>query len=240
VIEAIAYPLLDGTPRGWLSVVLTGLAAAAIVGRRTVPGPATLAIGLNYLVALAFGAPVNCGFWCLATVGGVLWTIAVRPTLTRRHATCAGFLLLAAGASAWLLDPDNAALLILNMIVALAGGGAVRFARAHIDTARERAHRHEDEIGAATAPALVAERTAFAREIHDIVSHAVGLIAVQAAAAEVSWPGRHPAGPRRDRGHRDRHPGRPRPAAAAPAGPGIRGGYRVDVALPSAVDRVVT
>ena len=36
---------------------------------------------------------------------------------------------------------------------------------------------------------MTAERTAFAREIHDTVSHAVGLIAVQAAAAEVSWPG---------------------------------------------------
>jgi hypothetical protein len=90
VIEAITYPLLDGAPRGWLSVGLTGLAAAAIVGRRTVPGPAALAVGLTYLVALAFGAPVSGGFWCLATVGGVLWTIAARPTSTRRDAACAG------------------------------------------------------------------------------------------------------------------------------------------------------
>ncbi len=196
VAEAIVYPLLDGVARGWLSIVLTGLAAAAIVGRRTAPGPSALAIGLTYLVALAFDAPVSGGFWCLVTVGGVLWTIAARGAATGPNAACAGFLLLAAGVSAWRLDPDNAALLLMIMIVALAGGGAVRFARARAETARQRARRHEDEIGAATAAALVAERTAFAREIHDIVSHAVGLIAVQAAAAEVSWPG-NPAATRR-------------------------------------------
>ncbi|HOZ59946.1 MAG TPA: histidine kinase [Nakamurella multipartita] len=195
LVEAIAYPLLEGTSRSWLSVVLTSLAAAAIVGRRTAPGPAALVVGLTFLVALAFDAPVSSGFWCLATIGGLLWTIAVRSTSTRRDAACAGLLLLAAGASAWLLDPDNAALLVLTMIVALAGGGTVRFARSRTDVARARARRHEDEIGAATAAALAVERTAFAREIHDTVSHAVGLIAVQAAAAEVSWPG-HPAATR--------------------------------------------
>lgn len=188
VAEAIVYPMLDGVPRGWLSVALTGLAAAAIVGRRTAPGPAALAIGLTYLVALAFAAPVGSGFWCLATVGGVLWTIAVRPASTRRDAACAAFLLVAAGLSAWCLDPDNAALLLLVMLVALAGGGAVRWARTRAAAARDRTRRHEDEVDAATAAALAAERAAFAREIHDIVSHAVGLIAVQAAAAEVSWP----------------------------------------------------
>ncbi|WP_395727911.1 sensor histidine kinase [Nakamurella sp.] len=169
--------------------MLTGLAAAAIVGRRTAPGPAALVVGLTYLAALAFGAPVSGGFWCLTTIGGLLWTIAVRPAASRRDAACAGFLVLAVGASAWLLDPDNAALLMLVMSVALAGGGAVRFARSRTDTARERARWHEVEVGAATAAALAAERAAFAREIHDTVSHAVGLIAVQAAAAEVSWPG---------------------------------------------------
>lgn len=195
VIEATAYPLLEGSTPGWLSVALTGLAAAAIVGRRTAPGPAALVVGLTYLVALAFAAPVSGGFWCLATIGGLLWTIAVRPTSTRRDAAGAGLLVLAVGASAWLLDPDNAALLMLIMIVAVGVGGAVRLARVRTDTARDRARRHEDEVGAATAAALAAERTAFAREIHDTVSHAVGLIAVQAAAAEVSWPG-HPAATR--------------------------------------------
>ncbi len=189
VLEAVAYPLLEGSSPGWLSVVLTGLAAAAIVGRRTAPGPAALLVGLTFLVALAFDAPVSSGFWCLATIGGLLWTIAVRSTSTRRDVACAGLLLLSAGASVWLLDPDNAALLMLIMIVAVTGGGTIRFARSRTDVARERARRHEAEIGAATAAALAAERAAFAREIHDTVSHAVGLIAVQAAAAEVSWPG---------------------------------------------------
>jgi signal transduction histidine kinase len=40
----------------------------------------------------------------------------------------------------------------------------------------------------ATASAISAERRTFARELHDVVSHAVGLIAVQSGAAEVAWP----------------------------------------------------
>jgi len=122
VVEAVAYPLIERWSRGWLSVALIGLAAAAIVGRRTAPGPAALAVGLTYLAGLAFDAPLSGGFWCLATIGGVLWTIAVRSSSTWRDASCAGFLLLSVSASAWLLDPDNAALLTLIMIVALAGG----------------------------------------------------------------------------------------------------------------------
>lgn len=48
----------------------------------------------------------------------------------------------------------------------------------------ERAHRHEDELIVERARA--AERAALAREMHDVVSHQVSLIAVQAGALQVT------------------------------------------------------
>lgn len=188
VAEAITYPRMEGVDRTWLTGALTAAAAAAIIGRRSLPAAAALVVGLLYLAALVFDAPIVGGFWCLATVGGLLWTIAARCASSGWDWAAAGFLLVAAGGSARLLDPDNAALLIVIMAVALAGGTVARLARSRAAAARGRADDHEREITRATDAALLAERAAFAREIHDSVAHAVGLIAVQAAAAEVSWP----------------------------------------------------
>lgn len=54
--------------------------------------------------------------------------------------------------------------------------------------AHEIAASREEELRSAARAAVQAERVVFAREFHDIVSHAVGVIAVQAGAAQVSWP----------------------------------------------------
>jgi signal transduction histidine kinase len=43
-------------------------------------------------------------------------------------------------------------------------------------------------LQAAAAEAVRAERQQIARDLHDLVSHAVSVIAVQAGAAELSWP----------------------------------------------------
>src|SRR4029079_10667409 len=55
-------------------------------------------------------------------------------------------------------------------------------------SARAQADDRETELQLAAASAVNAERRTFARELHDVVSHAVGLIAVQSGAAEVAWP----------------------------------------------------
>lgn len=72
------------------------------------------------------------------------------------------------------------------LVVALVAGGVVRFARHRGEAADRRALDREAEIATVSQTVAQAERFAFAREIHDSVSHAVGLIALQAAAAEVS------------------------------------------------------
>lgn len=193
IVEAIAYPRVEGFAGSLLSIVLTGLAAATVVGWRAAPGLAALACGSLYLVGWVFAAPLIAGFWCFAAVCGVLWVIAARASSTIVDILGGAFLFVSAAAASRATDPENAGLLIEIMVFAVVGGLVVRLARRWAGAARAAARSRERELAAAAQSAVEAERVTFAREIHDVVSHAVGVIAMQAAAAEVSWPTNPPA-----------------------------------------------
>lgn len=62
-------------------------------------------------------------------------------------------------------------------------------------SSQHRAERHQQEIATARGAATRTTRREVAHELHDVVSHAVSLVAVQAGAAEVAWPD-HPAAAR--------------------------------------------
>lgn len=188
VIEAIAYPRVEGFSGSVLSVVLTGLAGGTVVAWRAAPGLAALACGSLYLAGWVFDAPLVAGFWCFAAVCGVLWSIAARSGSTSVDLCGGAFLIVSAGIASWVTDPENAELLIGTMVLAVVGGLVVRLARRWARAARTVARERERELAAAAQSAVDAERGSFAREIHDVVSHAVGVIAMQAAAADVSWP----------------------------------------------------
>jgi signal transduction histidine kinase len=74
------------------------------------------------------------------------------------------------------------------MAVAWLGGLTVGRNRRWQAAASAQARKLEAELEEARIEAVHAERIQLARELHDVVSHAVGVIAMQAAAAEVSWP----------------------------------------------------
>ena len=188
VIEAIAYPRVEGFAGSVLSVGLTGLAGGTVVAARAAPGLAALACGSLYLAGWVFDAPLVAGFWCFAAVCGVLWIIAARAGSAAVDLGGGAFLVLSAGITSWVTDPENAELLIGTMVLAVVGGLVVRLARRWARAARTAARERERELAAAAQSAVDAERGSFAREIHDVVSHAVGVIAMQAAAADVSWP----------------------------------------------------
>ncbi|MFJ2768315.1 sensor histidine kinase [Streptomyces sp. NPDC087300] len=73
---------------------------------------------------------------------------------------------------------------------AVSMGDAVR---AREETRRERALAQAQLIAMARRQAAQAERAAIARELHDIVSHSVSMIAVQAESATYTTPGLTPA-----------------------------------------------
>jgi signal transduction histidine kinase len=188
VTESLVYPELTGAEMNPLSVLLSALVAATVLARGTLPALAALIGGALYLVGILLQVPVPGGFWFLISVAGVIWTICAWPTSGWLELAAALFLAVASELSTWLLDRDNAAFVAVVLGVAGTGGLAVRWGRLRAGTSQQRADRRQQELDRAASLAVAAERRGFARELHDVMSHAVGLIAVQAGAADISWP----------------------------------------------------
>jgi signal transduction histidine kinase len=191
--EVTAYLLTEGYGDGSVyalpgSVAMSGLAAAAITLRRTAPVVASLWCAAVFGLGTLLGAPVGGGFWAIATTGSLAWTLAAatpaRPATPLAWATLTGLIL----HSRVVDDPDNALIFGLLLGVATVLGLAVRLNRSRGRRAAASARTHEQSLQESARLAVTEERHAFAREIHDVVSHAVGLIAMQAGAAELSWP----------------------------------------------------
>lgn len=186
-VESAAYSATAGTV-GLLSVILTALAGAMVIGRTVALAPVAAACGLLYALGAVLAAPVVNGFWTVGTVGVLVWTIAARPRPQRAEVAAGVLLVLSVGASGWFADRDNVGIMLVLVVTAVLTGLAVRHARGRAAAAHEIAAARETELRSAAEAAVQAERTAFARDIHDVVSHAIGVIAVQAGAAQVSWP----------------------------------------------------
>ena len=204
IVEVPLYVLMEGdagrsdyTLPG--SVIMSGIAAASIALRRTAPVVASLWCAAMFGMGTLLGAPVGGGFWAIATVGGLTWTLAA--TAPARPATPLTWAALTALVlhSRLVDDPDNALIFGLIIAVATVLGLAVRLNRHRAHRATSGARAHEQALQQSARAAVSQERQEFAREIHDVVSHAVGLIAMQAGAAEMSWP-HHPDATRRSVG----------------------------------------
>lgn len=193
LVEAVAARAQEDMDRGWLTVALTGLAGFAVTWWRAAPARASLGVVGVFIAGAALGEGVIPGLWLLAGAGGLLWGSLARRGRGLADVGAGLTLVAVAGTSTTLTDPVNAPMTwgILAALAIVAGvtGVAKQFA----DRAAHEAGEHEAVIEHASGVAVQAERTAFARELHDVVSHAVGLIAMQAAAAEVSWEANRPA-----------------------------------------------
>ncbi len=188
-VESAAYSATEGPADwSWWSVCISALAGATVVGRTVALAAATTVCGLLYVLGASLGAPIVSGFWSVGTVGFLAWTIAAKPRPTRAELAAGTFLLAAIGLSGWIVDRDNVVIMLIMLAFAALAGTTVRHARRRQVAAREIAASREEELRSAARTAVRAERAVFARELHDVVSHAVGVIAVQAGAAEVSWP----------------------------------------------------
>jgi signal transduction histidine kinase len=170
----------------WLSQLLTLTTAATVLGRRTHPVLAALAASTLMTVGAITAEPVQDGLWIATTAALLAWTLAARGTPQTWAAL--GTLAVTYLASRQLNQPQNVPIGAAILTVAAVAGTVVgRNRRRLADSASAAADRTE-ELRAAAAEAVAAERRLVARELHDLVSHAVSLVAVQAGAAEMLWP----------------------------------------------------
>ncbi|MFB7514317.1 sensor histidine kinase [Streptomyces sp. NPDC056144] len=158
-------------PATWPAYGLTTLTVLPLVWRRRAPMTVLLAVvAASALYKLAVEGPGQP----LPYTGLVsVYTVAVLSPPWKRLVTAA-LLLVAVPVSVW-LNTQSARELTFSLFVF---GAAYVFGR--LQDARQRAHRIEAEQAAAR------ERARIAREMHDILSHAVSLMVVQAEAGPVA------------------------------------------------------
>ena len=168
---------------GWAYLLLVVGPAALLLRRRWPLGvlAVTLACGLAYAARTYPEGPSQLGIY------PALWTVAL--TVPPRPAwLAAGVTALAvAGAELFLYgdtmfdgEPLYAAVTVL---AAMWWGEAVRARRSYVAELRDRAERAERTREEEARRRVDEERLRIARELHDVVSHTIGVISVQAGVA---------------------------------------------------------
>jgi signal transduction histidine kinase len=171
-------------PMDWLGYALTVAACLTLVGRRRWPGTTyliCLALGLSYLGLDYAHGPAQF------PVVVALYTLAVsRPRRLSILAALVATVMLAVVGG--LTDPHgwvNTATIGAPgwTAAATALGWAVANRRAYIAEIQDRADRAERTREEETRRAIDAERLRIARELHDVISHTMSMIYLQASAA---------------------------------------------------------
>jgi signal transduction histidine kinase len=186
---AVAGPVTPAGP--WWTVVrylAAGAACASLIFRRRLPvamlGVAAGSAALSSALAGHLGAG-HGGFVALIPVALAVYTVVV--TTARRTALVAVVAAVAAieaGALVAAGGPDGAVVLFAPVLAAFGWLAAenVRARRAHVRGVVERAAEREREQA---RRAGAEERVRIARELHDVIAHAMSIIAVRSGVARL-------------------------------------------------------
>jgi signal transduction histidine kinase len=186
--EYVAY----GTVRP-VSLVLTLAACAGLALLRTRPELACLVAAVPAALALVLDVPLIHGFESVALAVLLGWAAAVdgrRITL----AALTGWVLVTL-VEVRVFEPGNEGMLLALVLVGAGPGWLWRTRWAEEATARATAERLRTQQSAVAEAAVRAERLRLARELHDVASSAIGVMVLQAGAAELQC-GRDPAAAR--------------------------------------------
>ncbi|MFE7171003.1 sensor histidine kinase [Streptomyces sp. NPDC057616] len=169
------------SPLGWL---LGAATAVPLVWRRRHPFATAWVVSAATPAMAVHHAPPPDVVW-----GGlvVLYTLAARSPVWQRRLMLAGWL---AGTTLTMQHKEHAlpfeyAFHLLTVLCAYGLGTLARVQRAYTTAVEDRARRLERERAADTARALAQERARIARDMHDVLAHAVSLMVVQAEAGPV-------------------------------------------------------
>jgi signal transduction histidine kinase len=175
--DAWANPDRTGVAR---DVVLTLLMTLPLVGRRRWP---LACFTVQFAGLLPFDVGVNPATFAALSIGAYSLAVYGRSALLSM-----GTLLVAAAVTAgvktntWPPLPEWAGAFVILLAIGLFGV-AIRAARSRARAADQRAEALEREQQAATRLAVAQERAYIARELHDVVSHHVSVMTIQAGAA---------------------------------------------------------
>lgn len=170
-LSVVGYLLAAGTavPLAWrrrtpmTAVFLVSLFTPAMaVYRQPPPDVAYGGLVALYTVALV-GRPVQ------RRLVLAVWLVASTATMTFRERA----------------EPFEYAFHLLSFVTAYGFGVLARVQRAYTAALEDRARRLERERAAETARAAARERARIARDMHDVLAHAVSLMVVQAEAGPV-------------------------------------------------------
>ncbi|MGW4024974.1 sensor histidine kinase [Streptomyces sp. NPDC005009] len=169
------------TWQGWL---LGAATAVPLVWRRRAPCTAAWAVSVATPAQALYHAPPPDVMY-----GGmvVLYTLAALGRPWQRRMMLAGWVIGVVVTMQHLAgdEPFEYAFHLLGLVCAYALGVLARVQRAYTTELEDRARRLERERAADTARARAEERARIARDMHDILAHAVSLMVVQAEAGPV-------------------------------------------------------
>jgi signal transduction histidine kinase len=170
-------------PRSWFLTAMLALAAASLVLRRALPlAPVlvTIAVTAAQVVAGRLSDEVLVlATWMLGAYAVAAWA-RVRTAVAGLGLWLVAMMLGTVATDDW----SNVLFGSTLMVAAWVPGLVVRRWRLATEVARGQALRAEEEGGERARAAVEAERARIARELHDVVAHAVGIMVVQATAAE--------------------------------------------------------
>lgn len=144
------------------SLLLAATAASSLL-----PGAASMFV-LGFVIALALLG------WAIGTRGGALRWLGLGATLA------------CAVVGIGLVEPGNVAIVLAVPAAAAATGRAWSLRASEQELDEQRARQRQAELDSAAATAVAAERRRVARELHDVTSHALGVMVLQAGAAEAT------------------------------------------------------
>ncbi|MFI5956727.1 sensor histidine kinase [Cryptosporangium sp. NPDC051539] len=178
VVVVTLLPALSGHVRPWWAYPLAVAASVPVFWRERAPLRVGLVVGGATTGLALAGTPPLLPLGALVAV----YTIAALGSLAARLVGVAGTAL---GVTLSLVPPgDDAELLrylAVAYVAAFALGTGARARRVQVTALRERTQRLEQEQRAA----VLRERTRIARDLHDILTHSVGIMVVQAEAGPI-------------------------------------------------------
>ncbi|MCK8609864.1 ATP-binding protein [Agromyces sp. C10] len=176
-----------------VGAALSIVTAAASVWWRRDPGRTLMLQALAVGAGLLIRAPVELGLWSVLAFALPMWRVIATPAQGPFSLIGPVALAAAASASQWIFSEENVGILVVVLGAAAATGLASRAFDSRRRRSAERATAREAELRRMAAEAVRHDRIATARELHDAISGTIGVIVMQAGAAELRWDTDRPA-----------------------------------------------